>query len=204
MTEIPMLPFHILLIIGLAYREYKKHKNSLLMSLITSVLSSSKKSDDGEGISKAVKSASKAFLVKYRHDNKEYEMVVPTVRRRAMRWTVCTATYQDGSTQDITEHAEYRAGPFKDFFGLHDKLHPSHIATGASELVFTRGEKVVMQIGGKGSNDVGDIPEILSGIASEMTSWPQSEEQTAEKMEEMEIPKIDLEEAKKLLEDEFE
>lgn len=176
-----MGPFFALFIAGVLYREYKKHKNSLILQLLTSMLNRSNSSNE-EGISKATKSVSKAFLVKYKHDGNEFEIVVPIVRRKAMKWNKCIAIYPDGTAEDITEHAKYRAGPYKDFFGLHDKLKPNHIATNASEIHFIKGEKLVMRIG--------NHDEVI--LKSETSVF-----------EETDVSQIDDDEAQKLLSEEF-
>lgn len=119
------------------------------MQGINAVLKSYQSKNEAPTLSKAVRSASKTFLIEYEHGGVKYEAVMPAERRKKLAWTHCIAHYKDNSTKDVTEAARYRAGPMADFNGLADRLKPTQVVTSSVYLEFINGDKIVMTIGEK-------------------------------------------------------
>ena len=115
---------------GLAYREYKRRKNDLLMKLLIKFMTPSKKTEGG--ISEGSRTISKTFTVPYTHAGVQYVMTVPIGRRK--KWSHCFATMKDGQVQPVTDRVKIVAGPYGNFFGA--KLSAGKIIRGATKLQF--------------------------------------------------------------------
>lgn len=132
--------FIVLFAVGLAYRWWKANNSNLIVKGIEAVISSQfsrLSTNDSDGLSKATRTASRTMIMDYSYKGSKYELTLPA-RSRAIGWQKCIA-YVEGNPVDVTEIALRKAGPLKDFFGMHEKLKPHQIYRNADKLVFIDG-----------------------------------------------------------------
>ena len=121
--------FYFLFLVGLGKRTWARNRSSIIIKGLEAMLTPK----TVVNLSKAQRTASRTVLIKYTHQETEYEVVLP-MRRRPLGWDRCVATMKDDSEQDITKDVLSRAGPHKDFFGA--KLRAGQIYRNAKELKF--------------------------------------------------------------------
>ena len=128
--------FIFIFLIGLAKRTWSRNKSSIIIKGLEAMLVSKK--TEIITLSRAQRTASKTILIKYTHQEQEYEVILP-MRRRPLGWTFCKATMKDGTVCDITAEIKEKAGPHKDFFGV--TLKPGQIHRNAIKLEFMSPKK---------------------------------------------------------------
>lgn len=120
----------MLFAVGLAKYFWDRNKSSMIVGVLSALLVP--KTPPGKH-SKAERTASRTLVMPYQYRDSQYELILPT-RSKPLGWVSCRAIMSDGSTVDVSEMVEAKAGPFRDFYGMN--FTASQIVRGASRLIF--------------------------------------------------------------------
>jgi len=133
--------FHIGFALAIAKRYWDHHKNDFIIKALAAVLLP--KNEPKETLSLATRTASRTILIPYKFQDVDYEVILP-VRRKKLNWQSCIAqievtkdSHKSVEARDVTDQVKRLAGPYLDFFGLHQQDLKAHqIVRNALQLSF--------------------------------------------------------------------